>query len=425
MESSVQPSAHQQTEALVEHFFRHEFGKVIAHLTRTFGTSNIEIIEDAVQDALYKAMQVWPYKEVPDNPSGWIIRVAKNKVIDVLRHNSNQQKVTVDTVALEADTDNHEVTLDSELKDDQLRLFFACCQPDLTVESQIILTLKLLCGFSRTEISRALLKNEDAIAKAFTRARSKMKESAVALEVPQGPGLQSRLEVVLKVLYLLFNEGYKAAQGEDLIREDLCEEAMRLCELLTDHPHCSLPEVHALMALMCFQSSRFATRLAADGALLTLDQQDRTAWNQELIQLGNVHMARSISGVRITEYHIQARIAYHYSNAISYEKTNWEQILQLYDLMLRSTPSPVARLNRLVVYSKVHGATAALQAFHELKSDKKLSNYHLTHAIEGELLKDSGNTAAAGKAFDQAIALAQNATEKAFLVKKREALTNS
>ena len=418
--------SHQTTEQVVEHFFRHESGKIISHLTRHFGTAYLEMIEDAVQDALFKAMQVWAFNEVPQNPSGWIMRVAKNRVIDQLRQAYHSRKVGMDdsmTSSLTQLQEEHdEVVLESELKDDQLRLFFACCHPDLSIESQVVVTLKLLGGFSKSEIARALLKKDDAVAKAFTRAKNKLKEANFHPEVPSGQDLESGLNTVLKVLYLMFNEGYKASGGDELVRKDMCYEAIRLCTLLAENPVCDQPRVHALLALMYYQSSRLDARIGEEGQLLTLEFQDRSRWDQKAIAAGSRHLDLAASGDKISEYHLQASLAYCHSLAPSYAETNWEQILSLYNYMMANTPSPIVALNRIVALGKVEGPEAALEDLNQLSEHQLMKSYYLFFAIKAEMLKELGREKEAAANLQQAISLTDNRTEREFLESKYKKL---
>ena len=406
------------THALVEHFFRHESGKVMAHLTRSFGTTHLELIEDAVQDALFKAMKIWPYNEVPDNPSGWIMRVARNRVIDVLRHHNRN---TVFEPALSGSENGGlagEIRLDHELEDDQLRMFFACCQPGLSPESQIILVLKLLCGFSKTEIAQALLKKEEAVAKAFTRAKNRLKVNNEALEVPIGTALEERLDTVLQAIYLLFNEGYHVTEGDALVRKDLCAEAIRLAMLLQEHPNGKVPKVQALLALMCFQASRLDARMNARGELIPLVQQDRSLWNRTMISYGSYYLALASTGQEITAYHLEATIAAEYSLAVSYEATNWNLILKSYNLLLEAKNTPVVKLNRVVVFAKVYGPEKALEELKKMENEPQLQQYHRLHAIKADLLEQVGKPLQATSSLQQAIRLARNEKEQAYLEKK-------
>ena len=413
------------TNDVVAHFFRHEYGKTVSYLTRKFGATHIERIEDAVQEALIKAMNTWGYQSTPQNPSSWILRVAANYMIDLLRRDKKVsfQDATVLTDAREgvlSSTHTQQITLDTELKDDQLRMIFACCHPALPVESQIMLTLKLLCGFGNAEIADALLKKEDAVAKALTRARKKFKDEIGSLDVPVEMGLRSRLLIVLKIIYLLFNEGYSPNYGEELIKKDLCMEAIRLGEMLLENDYCKQPEVHALVALMYLHTARFDARVDAKGALVTLEQQDRSCWDQELIAQGAYHLDKAMQPGAFSDYHIQAGIAYTHAIATSFADTDWTHILELYDLQLRHIYSPIVALNRIVAYSRVHGAKKAYSEIKKLDKEKLLETKHLYYAIKAEILSELEAYGKAKVSLEKALNLTQNQVEKKHLQKQLE-----
>lgn len=414
-------------EEVLDHFFRNEYGKIIAHLTRTYGSTYIELIEDAVQEALIKAMNTWAFNAIPDNPSGWIFRTAKNQLIDQLRRNAKLNKGDQVLEIIAAEEQNRsfmkDVVLDSELKDDQLRMIFACCHPVLSPESQLILTLKLMGGFSKKEIAKALLKKEDAVAKSFTRARKKFADEVGELVVPMGRELESRLDNVMKVIYLLFNEGYASSSGDALLRYDLCEEAIRLCALLEENKHCASPEVFALQALMMFHSARFEGRTDEDGEFLSLADQDRQKWNVQRIEEAIGYLNRASEGNHISEYHIQAGMAYYHSTAPTFSDTSWQSILQLYDLQMRYFPSAVAALNRAVVIHKVEGHAAAIKAVDQIGD--QLNNYRLYHAFKGDLLAESQHFDQALKHYQKAIELSDNQKEKNHLQRKIEEMLSS
>ena len=421
-----EPVVIKSTEEIVDHFFRHESARVISHLSAQFGTNYLEEAEDAVQEALIKAMKTWPFRSVPQNPSGWILTVARNSMIDTLRRKKKVTTSDNNELAPRFESQNavpsmSDIELEDHLKDDLLKMIFACCHPSLSVESQIILTLRILCGLGTSEVARALLKKDEAIAKAYTRAKQKLKESSTELIVPSPKSASERLEVVLKVLMLLFNEGYKGSSGDDLIKKDLCLDAMRLTKILCDSTYGSHPEVNALMALMCFHTSRFDARIGKSGELLTLREQDRKTWNDELIETGSYYFQRSFSDdvfKTMTEYHILAAMAGLHCQAKDYDSTDWKQLLDLYDMQMRSKPSPVVELNRLVVYARVNGPDSALKELLKLENQAFLSNYYLYYAVKGDLLSESGKKMEAMSAFSKAIALADNSAEKRHLEKQ-------
>lgn len=421
----MEPTATVQTHTseIVDHFFRHEYARVVAILTKNFGTEHFERIEDVVQEAMIKAMQAWPFSGVPDNPSGWMHRVAKNTLLDQLRRKQNFTSKEQDIAhSIDVISEPNDVSLSSEIEDSLLKMMFACCHPSISAESQIILSLKILCGFGNGEIARALLKKEEAVAKAYTRARKKFQDHVKQLEVPTVDELHDRLSSVLKTIYLLFNEGYNTYEGEQLINKDLCIEAMRLTQLLIDRVPDETGMLHALMSLMCFQASRFETRLNTDGDLVTLQEQDRGQWYAPLIQQGQHHLNRSTENESISEYHLQATIAAHHSLAASYEQTNWSNILQLYDKLVELTPGRITRLNRLVAFAKVKGSRQALEELNELENENPMFTYYLLHAIKADLMADLGMKMEALEQLQKAKALTHNRSEQQYLEKRMNSL---
>ncbi len=408
-------------ENLIDHFFRTEYGKAVAHLTNRFGSGNLELAEDAVQDTLIKAMQTWPYAQVPDNPTGWILRVAGNKMIDQLRRGQKQSNEEVPEHAEELIQD---VSL-TDINDDLVKMMFACCHPTLSAEYQIILTLKILCGLSIREISTSLLKKEETVAKAYTRAKKKFKQEEIKLTLPPANEIASRLEIVLKIIYLLFNEGYKSAEGTTLIREDLCGEALRLNKVLLETELCSTPAANALMALMCFHSSRFDARVDENGEIISLEDQDRSKWNPELIQNGLDYLRIASESDEINDYIIQAAISSYHCGAASFEETNWPEILRLYDLQLEINPSPIIRLNRIVPMEKVHGPLLAFAEIEELEDTGFFDTYYLFYAIKGGILQNLGEIEESATALRKAIALTKNERELSYLNKKLDQLLSS
>ncbi len=397
-----------QPSQLVDHFFRTEYGKAVSHLTSKFGASNLELAEDSVQEALIKAMQTWPYAEIPDNPTGWILRVARNKMIDQLRRN---QKTSYEEVPEGMEETNDDVPLGS-INDDVVRMMFACCHPSLSQEYQIILTLKILGGLSVREISSSLLKKEETVAKAYTRAKKKFKKEEIQLILPPANEIEKRLEIVLKIIYLLFNEGYKSAEGENLIRQDLCEEAIRLNKVLLESEICSTPSANALISLMYFHSSRFVARIDPEGNAIDLENQDRTKWDQELIQLGLNHLEQASTPDAINDYLIQAAISATHCRAATFEETDWNNILQLYDLQLRINPNPIIELNRTIALEKVHGPLLGIKEIERLEATQFFDEYYLFYAIKSEMLRKVGNFDEAKSALEKAIGLTKNEKEK-------------
>ena len=403
------------TNQLITHLFRHEAGRIVSLLTRVFGLDRIELAEDVVQEALLKALQQWPYNGIPDNPSAWIMHVAKNHALDILRHDQTfkSKEGEILYAALTDYSDENEVFLENEIEDDQLRMMFACCHPALSPESQIALTLKTLCGFGTAEIARAFLSNEETIHKRLVRARQRLQEEP--FEIPSGKGLSPRLDAVLKALYLLFNEGYNASHGEELIRKDLCEESIRLTRLLSQHPAGNTPKTHALLALMLLHSARFPARLNDIGLILQLKDQDRSLWDRALIAEGMREMDASAEGSEISEYHLQAGIASSHCLSESYESTEWSRILNLYDMLVEINDSPVVSLNRAIAISKVHGPQAGIQAIANIRNREHLDRYYLLYAVLGEFHMALNDFENAAKSYRKALELTQVRSEQVFL----------
>ena len=399
---------------VIDHFFRHEWSKVLAFLTARFGTEHLELIEDAVQDALERAMQHWPYKGVPDKPSAWILQVARNRLIDNLRRQQKQQDAPPPE-----QTEDMPADWERSLPDDQLNMIFACCHPLLSAEQQVILSLRILVGFGRREIASALLKKEETIAKQLVRAKQKLKEAKVEMEVPGAEALPARLSVVLKIIYLIFNEGYKASAGDALLRQDLCLEALRLNGLLLSSTHVVHGDVPALQALMCFQAARLPARMSSEGRLLTLEEQDRNLWNQALIQEG-AGWLRATGEEHHSEYVIQAAMAATHSMAPSYEATNWQHLLDLYDAQLALRPSPMVQLNRMVPFAQVHGADAAIAYLEKHPERDVFEERYLYHALLGYLRAEKGEGQAASAAYRAAASRTDNQAEREYLLRQAE-----
>ncbi|PYK26582.1 MAG: sigma factor, ECF subfamily protein [Verrucomicrobia bacterium] len=413
---------------LVEHLFRHESGKMVATLTRIFGIEHLNLAEDVVQETLSRALQTWPYRGVPENPSAWIMRASRNLALDVIRRQKTFRAKEAEIARLiERDVSAPETAnfSENEIADDRLRMMFVCCHPVIPAEAQVALALKTLCGFSVMEIGRAFLTSEAAIAKRLTRAKQKIQEARIPFEIPVGAELARRLDSVLQSLYLLFNEGYKASSGEKLVRDELCQEAIRLTELLANHPAGNQPETHALLALMLLNAARFAAREDPHGNLLRLQEQDRTRWDQMTIARGMSHLRESAAGDGLSEYHLQAGIAVCHAMAIDYESTDWERILSLYDRLMEFDDSPVVALNRAVAVANVHGPKAGLEAVRAIRGREKLDAYHLFYSVIGELEMRLNHHGAAAREFRKAFELAATKSERAFLLKRLQACEES
>ncbi|HET7626684.1 MAG TPA: sigma-70 family RNA polymerase sigma factor [Verrucomicrobiae bacterium] len=426
--SEIHPPEAREIPQILEHLFRHESGKMVATLTRIFGIEHLGLAEDVVQEALARALQTWPFYGVPKNPSAWIMRASRNLALDVVRRQKvfrEKENEIVRLMERPNPAPDETVFSEQEIADDRLRLMFVCCHPSIPADAQVALALNTLCGFSVTEISRAFLSSEAAIAKRLTRAKQKIREAKIPFEIPAGEELARRLDAVLQSLYLMFNEGYKASTGEKLVREDVCHEAIRLVNLLAGHAAGNRPATHALLALMLLSAARLNARVDGDGNLLRLEEQDRAQWNQPMIARGMFHVARSADGDEITEYHLQAGIAACHCAAKNFDSTNWPRILALYDQLIQLNDSPVIALNRAVAVAHVHGPQAGIQAVESIRDRKSLESYYLLYAVLGEFEAKLNRRNIAANHFRKALELAALASEKKFLSKKLEAFEKS
>ena len=436
-------SSSPEVKKLVDHLFRHEAGRMVAILTRLFGFHNLELAEDVVQDTLHQALQDWCMGNIPDNPAGWLMVVAKRKAINMIKREKFYRSFATDMDALlksewTAAYTMDQVFLEDEIKDSQLRMIFTCCHPDLPTEAQVSLTLKTLCGFSISEISAALLTTEANINKRLYRAKEKIRNADISFTVPVGAKLRERLDAVLLVIYLLFNEGYNATDNNQPIRKDLCLEAIRLAMLLTGEPISSyargkkgaaaegdtgeraaagegdargsqgLGDLYALLALMCLHAARFDARIDSHNCLIILEEQDRTLWDKELIAQGLEFLCRSATGTVATAYHLEAAIAAEHCLAANFRETNWDKIHEYYTALERLKPSSVIRLNLAIVTGKKEGPEAAITLLHELEQRKMLENYCLLYASLGEFYYQTGRTTEAIDYYLRAKSLAKS-----------------
>ncbi len=413
-----------RVSGVVEHFFRHETGRLHGALTRRLGIHNLSLVEDVTQEAMLRALRTWSIGGLPANPSAWITRVATNLALDALRHQqmalTKEPSIITHVEQLHPEAVAIGASADCQIRDDELRLLFVCCHPILSPDAQVVLALKVLCGFSTAEIARAFLVNEAAIEKQITRTKQRIREAGVGFEIPEDAVLTDRVDGVLGTLYLLFNEGYKASAGERLLREELCQEAIRLASLLVAHPASQSPRSHALLALMLLMSARFPSRVNEDGALLRLDDQDRSKWDHALIHQGLFHLAKSAHGSALSEYHLQAGIAACHCTAQDYASTDWARILRQYDDLYRLKPTPIVALNRAVAIAHLHGPQAGLAAIAAMPERARLETHYLLHAVIGELHWRLDDHRGAAESFRRALHLSQVGPEQIHLARMLE-----
>jgi RNA polymerase sigma factor (sigma-70 family) len=410
---------------LVNHLFRHESGKMVAVLTRVFGLHNLQLAEDVVQEAFLKAMQVWKFDQLPDNPAAWLMQTARNRAIDVIRRQQYMGRYSQEIAQQfnEAESTITQFFHEDEIADSQLRMIFTCAHPSLKEEDQIALTLKTISGFSVPEIAKSLVTNESVIQKRLYRAKEFIRTNNIRFDIPAGKVLEERLDTVHAVLYLLFNEGYNSMKADELIRKDLCAEAMRLCKLLAEHRRGSQPATLALLSLMCFHAARFESRLNENNELVLLQQQDRGKWSRELIDIGYYYLNKSSTGNDLSVYHIESAIAAEHCMAKEFAHTNWLRMLELYDLLLRAKPSAIVQLNRAVVIAEIGNIPAAIETILSIeKIDQLISTQYIYSAVLGDLYKRLSDTVRASNYLKKAHDLTSSSAEKKLILEKLEQL---
>jgi len=371
----------------VEHWFRHEYGRLVAVLARRAGLDRLEAVEDAVQVALMRALETWSRTGEPDNPSAWLFRVAHNQLMGDLRQQASRRALLQqDFDAFPPDIEtNDDTRLPGEVQDDLLRMMFVCCDPDIPLPSRLVLALKTLCGFSVPEIAIRLFATEANVYKRLGRARSRLQHESGGLGELGGEQVASRLPAVHTVLYLLFTEGYMSAHQHEAIRQELCDEALRLTTLLAEHPAGQSPETDALLALMHLQLARMGGRLDAGGGLLLLEDQDRSLWDTERIHTGLAWLANSARGEHFSRYHAEAGIAAEHCMAPSFEESRWDRVVECYELLEHLAPSPLHRLNRAVAVAEWKGPDAGLAILAGFEAPAWLTDSYLWQAVKADL----------------------------------------
>jgi len=411
---------------LTDHLFRHEAGRMVAVLTRLFGVHNLALAEDVVQDAFCRALEVWAFRGVPENPSAWLMATAKNRALDILRHDRTVRNATPELAWLRENESKLAPTFDELfsphfIKDDQLRMMFSCCHPKLSEEAQVALVLHILCGFGVSEIANAFLSSQAAIEKRISRGKKMLARSKRLFDISGIEDFSSRLPVVQRALYLLFNEGYHGASPEFVVRAELCREAMRLTALLLAHPLGAAPTTYALAALMCLHAARLPARLDAMGNLSSLFDQDRSKWDAELVSEGQRFLDLSASGRELTAYHLEAAIASVHATALRSEDTDWPTIVSLYDTLMTINPSAVVALNRAIAIAQRDGPEQGLEEIHAIAGSHRLAAYPFYSAALGELELRRGRWQVAQEYFRAAVAHSRNPMERRFLEQRIDA----
>ncbi len=408
-----------EPRALMEHFFRREFGRFCALPTRSPGVRQLALDEDIVQTALVHALETWSRRGVPEDPAGWLYFTARNLAIDAFRRERIHSRALPRLAeSAEPEMSPLEKHFADEIGDESLRLLFVCCHQEVPVESRIALALRTICGFSTAEIARAFLTIEVNIQKRIERARNRLRELDVDFDTPAKERLGARLDAVLAVIYLLFSQGCYVTHDDMPIRRDLCDEARRLARMLAAHPIGEASAVYALLALMCFHSARFDARVARDGSIVLLEQQDRSAWNWSDVREGMAWLAKSVAGDELTRYHVEAGIACEHCRAPTFADTDWQRITQLYQMLKGISPSPLHSLNRAVAEAYLLGPQAGLDRLSAVPPESVLSHYPGWHTIFGELQFRLGHFSAAERAWREALSLTSARADRDFLCRR-------
>jgi len=402
---------------LIPHLFRNEYRKIVSVLCKLFGIAHIETAEDIASDTFLLAAETWGIRGLPENPTAWLYFVAKNKAINHLKRNDLFRDKIAPQIAPKEEAEEMTIDLSEQaIEDSQLQMMFAICHPAIGQEAQVGLALRILCGFGIEEIADAFLSGKETINKRLFRAKEKLRTEAVTIALPGRDEIGRRMDTVITMLYLLFNEGYYSQSQNVQLRKDLCWEAMRLTRLLLDNPLTNRPEVNALFSLMCFHASRFESRTDASGEIVLYEEQDERSWDQELITQGNYYLNLAATGATVTRYHLEAGIAFWHTIKTDLNG-KWAQILQLYNHLLSIHYSPIAALNRTYALARVKGAAAGIAEAEQLD----LGGSHLYHLLLGELYKD-GDKRKSLHHLEQAMSLARSAPEQRLIASKIAAL---
>ncbi|MEL7145938.1 MAG: sigma-70 family RNA polymerase sigma factor [Bacteroidota bacterium] len=408
-------------QKVVDHLFRHHYGKMVSVLTRIFGLPHLETIEDAVQDTFAKAVQTWR-QQIPENPEAWLTKAAKNRVIDLFRKIQADKKRVTNLESGPAAIAINELFLDTEVEDSQLRMIFTACHPALNPRDQISFALKTVAGFSQREIAAALLLKEETIKKRLSRARKSIKDNDLDFNIPQGTDLPDRLDRVMEVLYLIFNEGFHSSKAEIVVRKELCGEAMRLCKLLLKNNYTKDGKAYALFALMCFHAARLDTKSNEANELIDLKNQDRSKWHAPLILMGNSAMDKAVANGIYSSYHYEAAIACEHVIARDFAATDWQKILTWYECLAALQPSVFTSLNIAMVYIQLQEFTKASDLLVEIDPLALEQRSYLYYGAWAEFYIQTDEPAKAQKSLDAAIAHVNNIAEKDYLKKKKATL---
>ncbi|MBL8809153.1 MAG: sigma-70 family RNA polymerase sigma factor [Planctomycetaceae bacterium] len=412
---------------LVDHFFRHEYGRLVALLTKSFGVRQLDLIEEAVQSALSKGLQVWARAGIPRDPAAWLYRTAKNTAIDALRRSEIElrtlAKISAETTETQDDDRLADAVLDSDPGDETLRLLYLCCHPTLALESRVALALKIVGGFSVDEIANAFLISKSNAEKRLTRAKDTLRDRGTEISELTSDSAAERVEAVLSTIYLIFTEGYAATVGDNPVRSDLCEEAMRLARMCNQHSWSRSPATAALLGLLLLQSSRMDARVDADGAIVLLGEQDRTCWDTGRIREAMHWLTLAAEGNVLSRYHVEAAIAWEHARAENLESVDWPRVISLYEKLTVMNPGPMVRLNLVIAQSRVCGADSALKALVSFSDDDRRRLRPWWDCAIAEIFEKLNRPKDAVAHLTDALALSTNAAQRKLIERKRDRLT--